>query len=72
MLTDIKEDKDMTRKRWRNLMIELCRRVAEDNGKHIDGKTLAWYRDKDITTIKVKSYAEGWEMMKPVRNTVGM
>lgn len=62
----------MTRKKWKKLMIELCRRIAVDNGKTIDGKTLAWYRDKDITTIKAKSYKDAWESMKPARDLVGM
>lgn len=62
----------MSRKRWRKLMLELCRRFREDNGSTLDGKTLAWYRDKDIRTMEVKSYAEAWEKMKPIRDIVGM
>ena len=47
-------------------------KVLEKQGKHIDGKTLAFYRDKDLTTIEANSYAEAWEMMKPLRDCVNM
>ena len=63
----------MTKKRWRKLMVALACRIQEDNGKHIDGMTLRFYRDKDITTLKgISSYEEAWKYMKPARDCVGM
>ena len=62
----------MTKKKFRKMMVALMVKVLEKNGKHIDGKTLAWYRDKDLTSIKAQSYAEAWEVVKPLRDLVGM
>ena len=62
----------MTKKRFRKLMVALMTKVYENNGKHIDGATLAFYRDKDMTNMKVNSYAEAWELVKPLRESVGM
>lgn len=63
----------MTKKRWRKMMVALAVRIAEDNGTHVTGKILNFYRDKDITTLKgINSYAEAWKYMKPARDCVGM
>ena len=54
-------------------MVALAVRIAEDNGTHVTGKILNFYRDKDITTLKgINSYAEAWKYMKPARDCVGM
>lgn len=63
----------MTRKRY----IKLTRAMAEKiqykyNGKHLDGKVLKFYESRNITNIKPNSYAEAWEILKPVRDLVGM
>lgn len=62
----------MTRRRWRKMMTALMTKVLEKGGHRIDGKTLAWYRDKDISNIQAQSYAEAWESVKPLRDIVGM
>lgn len=63
----------MTRKKFRNLCITLCDRIQMNHdGTHIKGSVLKWYRDKDLTTIKAKSYAEAWEALRLARECVGM
>lgn len=63
----------MTRKRFQKLCIEMCDRIQmKYNGKHVNGKTLKWYRDKSIKTINSKSYAEAWDMLKLARQCVDM
>ena len=63
----------MTKKRFRNLCVAMCERIQNQyDGGHLKGKTLKWYRDKDLTTIEAKSYAEAWELLKPARDCVGM
>ena len=62
----------MTKKKFRKMMVALMVKVLERNGKHIDGKTLAFYRDKDLTNMKAENYKEAWESMKPLRDLVGM
>ena len=63
----------MTRKRFIKLCIAMCEKLQMQNdGRHVKGKILRWYRDKDLTTIDAKSYAEAWEMLKPARDCVGM
>ena len=53
-------------------MTALMTKVLKKGGNRIDGKTLAWYRDKDLSSIQAQSYAEAWEMVKPLRDIVGM
>ncbi len=62
----------MTKKKYRNMVTAMVIKILANDDKTIDGKTLAWYRDKDLTTIKANSYAEAWNMLKPARDLVGM
>lgn len=63
----------MTKKRFQKLAVAMCEKIQnQHDGTHLKGKTLKWYRDKDLTTIKANSYAEAWEMLKPAREVVGM
>lgn len=42
-------------------------------GKHLDGKGLAWYRDLSVNKMSgFNSYAAAWESLKPLRDIVGM
>lgn len=63
----------MTRKRFQKLLIATCEKLYnQHDGSHLKGNTLKWYRDKNLTTIKANSYTEAWEMLKPLREIVGM
>lgn len=59
---------NMTRKRWNKLSVALC----ENLGEHLSGENLKFYRDRTIKQTKCKSYKEAWEMLKPIRDIVGM
>lgn len=66
----------MKRKRFNNLCKELCDRVQyQYNGEHLKGNTLRFFDDRTHrvgSVIKVASYAEAWEMLKPLRESVNM
>lgn len=65
----------MTRKRYNRLCVALCEKLQYDNnGQHLDGKALKFYRDREhrIGFIKANSYTEAWEKLKPAREIVGM
>lgn len=63
----------MTRKQFINKMIECNDRVYMMNsGKHLPGEIRKFYRDLRLKKVKAGSYAEAWELFKPVRNCVGM
>jgi len=67
------EVSEMSRQRWQKLMVALCEKVYAQQGKHVDGETLRFYRGKGIASIEGKtSYAEAWKSMKPIREMVGM
>jgi hypothetical protein len=62
----------MTRKKFRKMMVALATKVYESQGLHISGDILEFYRDIDVRTMKANSYEEAWEMVKPLREAVGM
>lgn len=62
----------MTRKRFIKLCVAMSEKILQKQGRHMSGEVLKWYRDKDLTTIQAKSYAEAWEILKPARDIVGM
>ena len=54
-------------------MVALCEKVYAQQGKHVDGAVLRFYRGKKISSVEGKaSYAEAWKSMKPIREMVGM
>ena len=63
----------MKKATWRKKMVGLMTKVGERAGETVKGSTLRFYRDKDLSTIVgCKSYDEAWELVKPLRDAVGM
>ena len=68
----------MTKKRYRKLFYALMQRINLDHikwcGTPADemGKLLKCAQRVEIKNAKVASYAEAWEMLKPLRQANGM
>jgi len=65
----------MNRRTYANKMRTLADRATmKYEGRHADGKILAHYRNLhlDFSTGYFSSYAEAWEILKDVRELVGM
>ena len=63
----------MTRKRWKKLMWALLTKMCIDRGVKITGDMYKYYRDLRFTDFHgVKSYAEAWDPLLPIRNSYGM
>lgn len=62
----------MTRQRFNGLRLELCRRIMVDAQGKFTGYQQKNLRDTKPDFTKVHSYKEAWEVLKPVREIVGM
>ena len=63
----------MTRKRFQKLMLAVGTRLNKTTGKgYASGQQLRFYSTRNINNIEPTSYAEAWEMMKPLADAVGI